>query len=293
MKEESRRREEEEEARKAEEAEKRAAKKKKKEDKAKKEALLRAEMKKDVTLHAALMMGEIKDDWLQQLKTSILPVIAGNTKDPKDIKGNKKVEFVSEDDEESDYSTEGSETTVTQELSDKTGRLCLSDKRKREDDVKMEDSPPVKLPAKRTPWRQGLKPSAINPRVTRSKSKAKGLRSVIPAKERTPMKTPLSKMGKQKKTPPTGRLTPPSKALARLRYRDTIIKEIKDCNADELRRMCREEGLHYEGKLDAIFDLAEHQAKQHFGREEDPGIEVVRLADLGDTEASVSEETAG
>ncbi|GBG61678.1 hypothetical protein CBR_g23194 [Chara braunii] len=289
LKEEARRREEEEEAQRAEQLAKQAANKKK-EEKAKKEALLRAEMKKDVTLHVALMMSEIKDDWLHQWKTSVLPAIAGSVKD---IKGKKKVEFVSEEDDESGYNTEESETSVTQELSEKTERLCLSEKRKREEDVRMEDSPPMEQPAKQTPRRQALKPSAANPRVTRSRSKAKGLRSVIPAKARTPVKTPLSKLSKTKKGSPSGRLTPASKVLARLKFRDAIIKEIKECNANELQRMCREEGLHYEGKLDAIFDLAEHRAKQHFGREGDIEGEVVRLTDLGEAEAEVSEETEG
>ncbi|GBG77523.1 hypothetical protein CBR_g23967 [Chara braunii] len=290
LKEEARRREEEEERQKAEEAARREAKKQKKEEKAKQDTLIRAEMKKDVTLHAAMMMSEIKDDWLHQWKTSLLPAI---TCGAKEAKGEKKVVFVSDDEDESDYNTEGSETSVTQELSEKTERLCLSEKRKRQEDVKMEDSPRMGLPAKRTPHRQGVKQVVPSTRSTRSKSKAKGLRTQIPAKIRTPVKTPLSKLRKSKKTPQSGRLTPASKALARLKYRDAIIKEIKDCNVEELQRMCREESLHYEGKLDAIFDLAEHRAKQHFRREGDADLEVLRLTDLGEAEAEVSVDTEG
>ncbi|GBG89147.1 hypothetical protein CBR_g48854 [Chara braunii] len=286
QKEEAKRKEEEEERLRAEEAVKREAKKKKRDEKARKEAIARAEMKKEVTLHAAKMICEIKDDFLQEWKTAILPGTIGGVKD---MKGKKAVEFVTNDDEGSDYNSEGSETSVTQELSVKTGRLCLAEKRKREEDVKMEDSPPMELPAKRTPRRPSLKlvPSLG---LTRSKSKAKVPRMVIPAKTRTPVKTPLSKLSKPKKTPPTGRLTPASKALARLRFRDAVIKEIKDCNADELQRMCREEGIHYDGKLDAIFGLAEHRAQWHFGREGE--VEVVRPIELG-SDSVEAEGSAG
>ncbi|GBG62043.1 hypothetical protein CBR_g28519 [Chara braunii] len=113
LKEEAKRREEEEERQKAEEAARREAKRKKREEKARKEAITRAEIKKDVTLHAAKMIGEMKDDWLHEWKTSLLPVI---TRGAKDVKGKKVVEFVSDDDGGSDYNSEESETSVTQEL---------------------------------------------------------------------------------------------------------------------------------------------------------------------------------
>ncbi|GBG85249.1 hypothetical protein CBR_g39815 [Chara braunii] len=290
LKEEAKRREEEEEQQRAEEEARRAAKKKKKDEKAKKENVARAEMKKEVTLHAARMICEIKDEWLQQWKATALPETAGEIKD---VKGKKVVKVISVEDEGSDYNTEGSETSVTQELSEKTGRLCLSEKRKREEDVKMEDSPPMELPAKRTLGRLGLKPDIPNTRLLRSKSKAKGQRLVIPAKIRTPVKTPLSKMNKSKKTPPTGRLTSASKALARLRFCDAVIKEIKDCNAEELQRMYREEGLHYDGKLDAIFCLSEHRAQRHFGRDGEVKAIDVPPIDLGSTEVEESVGTEG
>ncbi|GBG72282.1 hypothetical protein CBR_g11210 [Chara braunii] len=290
LKEEAKRREEEGKRERAEEAARRAAKKKKKDEKAKKEVIARAEMKKEVTLYAVKMIYEIKNDWLHEWKSTLLPGTTGGTKD---VKGKKAVEFIFDNDERSDYNSEGNETSVTQELSEKTCRLCLSENRKREEDVKMEDSPPMELPAKRTPGRLGPKPRIPNARLTRSKSMAKGPRTTIPAKIRTPVKIPLSKMNKSKKTPPTGRLTPASKALAKLRFRDAIIKEIKDCNADELQRMCREEGLHYDGKLDAIFCLAEHRAQRHFGRDGVVKEIEVRPIELGTTEAEEPVGTEG
>ncbi|GBG81085.1 hypothetical protein CBR_g31643 [Chara braunii] len=61
-KEDERRRLEEEEVIRSQEEARREAKLRKKEKKAKQEAALRAEMKKDVTMHAAILISEIKDD---------------------------------------------------------------------------------------------------------------------------------------------------------------------------------------------------------------------------------------
>ncbi|GBG85718.1 hypothetical protein CBR_g40446 [Chara braunii] len=202
LKEKARRREEEGELQRAAETARHEAKKKKKEEKAKQDALLRDEMKKyvTVTLHALVMMSEIKDDWLHQWKMSSLPTLTGGVKD---AKGKKKVEFISEDEAESDYNTEESETSVAHELSEKTQRLCLSEKRKREDGLKTDDSPPIEQPAKRTPRRPGLKLGVSNTRVTRSKMKEKVIRTLNPTRNRTLVKTSLSKAGKSntKKSP--------------------------------------------------------------------------------------------
>ncbi|GBG66901.1 hypothetical protein CBR_g72656 [Chara braunii] len=147
-KEEEMRRLEEEEARRLEEEMRREARKLKKQEKAKKEAILRAEMKKDATLHAALMMNEIKDDWISEWKTSVLPTLIAGVKD---VKGKKNIDCPSKEDSLSDYSDEGSETSVMQELSEKTGKLCITEKRKREEGVGIGDNPPMELPPKRTP----------------------------------------------------------------------------------------------------------------------------------------------
>ncbi|GBG72789.1 hypothetical protein CBR_g12357 [Chara braunii] len=242
-KEEARRREEEEETQRAAEAARQEAKNKKKDEKEKQDALLRAEMKKDATLHAAMMMSEIKDDWLHQWKTLMLPMLKGGIKEDKE---KKKVEFLSEEEEESEYGSEKSKTSVMQELSEKAGKLCITEKRKREDDVVLDDSLPMELPAKRTPHWNILRMGELSTRVTRSKSKTKGACTPITTRRKTPVKTPLAKVVKsnKKRSPPSGRLTPASKALAKLRYRDAIIKELKECNADELQRICREGGLH-------------------------------------------------
>ncbi|GBG74738.1 hypothetical protein CBR_g19144 [Chara braunii] len=283
-KEEERRIAEEEEKRRMEEEAKREEKKRKKAEKAKREALLRAEMKKEVTLHATLLMGEIKDDWINQMKSSvILALFAGK----QDVKGKKKMEpepgAVSSS--STDYSDEGSEASMTQEISDKTKQLRISEKRKRVADVALEGSPPMEMPTKRTP-RKIARPVLPTDRMTRAKARKKAGCITVRAKKRSPVKPPLNKVLKSgwKATPPSGRITPASKALLRLRYRDAFMRELKDCNADELQRICREEGLHYEGKIHAILDIAEYRSRRQFP-EGDRATEVIPLSVSTDTEA--------
>ncbi|GBG87800.1 hypothetical protein CBR_g45956 [Chara braunii] len=142
-------------------------------------------MTKEVTLHAAMLMSEIKDDSLNQWKTSTMPSLVAGTKD---VKGKKKVEYAPDVDTSSDYSDEGSETSVMQDLSEKTRQLCIAEKRNREDDVVFEDSPPMELPPKRTPPKGGIKLTEMNvERLTRSKARKKGGCTPILAKKRTPI----------------------------------------------------------------------------------------------------------
>ncbi|GBG60447.1 hypothetical protein CBR_g5622 [Chara braunii] len=253
--EEEQRRQEEEDEKKRQEELRCTEKQRKKAKKAKQEATLRAKMKKDVTLHAAMLMNEIKNDWINQWKAEVLPTLGGGRCD---AKGKKKVEYVSGSDYHSGGSDDDSDTSVTQELSVKTSGLCITEKRKREEDVPMENSPPMELLPKRTP-RGGTAKSYKAP-MTRARSRR--VRTPIPAKKKTAVKTPFSKLTKStlKKSSPRGRLTPASRTLARLRYRDAVMHELKDCNVDELQRYCKDEGVPYVGKFDAIFNLADHRA---------------------------------
>ncbi|GBG64046.1 hypothetical protein CBR_g40293 [Chara braunii] len=280
-KEEERLRKEEKEARLAQEEARREAKRLEKEAKAKQEAILKAEMKKDVTMHATMLMSEIKDDWIKQWKTSVLPSLAG---DGGDVKGKKQVRYEAKEDSGTGYSSEGSETSVTQEISEKTERL-ITEKRKRVEDTSIADSPPMETPGKRTPRRECGEQSR---RVTRARTK--GARTPIPAKKRSPIKTPLPKLTKNRKqSPPSGRLTPASKSLTRLRFRDAVMKELKDCNADELQRYCKKEGILYAGKIDVIFDLVEHRAQVQFPSFV-PASEVIRICNSIDEGAVSSTE---
>ncbi|GBG78762.1 hypothetical protein CBR_g27986 [Chara braunii] len=202
-----------------------------------------------------MLMSEIKEDWIQQWKSFVLPALASGGVDPK---GKKQVKFDPLPSSETDYSSDESETSMTQEISEKTKRLCIVEKRKRAVDAPIGDSPPMETPPNRAAARGG-----ITSRMTRARTK--GALTPILAKRRSAIKTPLSKLTKNRKTtPPSGKLTPASRALSRLRHRDSIMRELKECNAEELQRFCKDEGIPYVGKIDAIFDLAEHRATMQF-----------------------------
>ncbi|GBG63386.1 hypothetical protein CBR_g38008 [Chara braunii] len=205
-----------------------------------------------------------------------------------DIKEKKQVILEPEHESESEYSSEGSETSVTQELSEKTGRLCITEKRKRSDDVPIGDSPPMKAPLKCTPMRGCVRMGEHCQRVARAKTK--GTRTPIRAKKHSPIKTPLSKLTKNRKlSPPRGKLTSSSKSLSRLRFCDSIMKELKDCNAEELQRYCKDEGIPYVGKIDVIFDLAEHRVQLRFPCII-PTTDIIHISESKDVEADASTE---
>ncbi|GBG66854.1 hypothetical protein CBR_g70731 [Chara braunii] len=166
--------------------------------------------------------------------------------------------------------------------------LCISEKQKREADVVLEGSPPMEMPAKRTP-RKVARPMLPTERLTRSKARKKVGCIMVRAKRKSQVKTPLDKVVKSGKkaspdSPPSGRITPVSKVVLRLRYRDAVMRELKDSNEDEFQRICREEGLHYEGKIDAIFDIAEYRSRRQFP-EGNQAIEGIPISVSNDTEA--------
>ncbi|GBG61061.1 hypothetical protein CBR_g18653 [Chara braunii] len=222
---------------------------------------------------------EAKREAKQQNKREKAPVKALDTK------GKKKVHYEVEE-VVSDSSGDGSETSVTQELSEKTGKLFISEKRKREADVVFEDSPPMEACPKRTPKRGSMKPVDLSMRMTRSKTAKKTGRTPIPAKKKTPVKTPLSKIVKsaRRKTPQSRSTPDASGALARLQYRDAVMKELKDLEAPELQKIRPDEGLHYDKKIEAIFDIAEHRTQIAFDKATVDEAEVIRIADSDNTE---------
>ncbi|GBG59104.1 hypothetical protein CBR_g24447 [Chara braunii] len=248
-KEEAQRRAEEEAARVEEErikAEKKAWKRKQKKLA---EEERRAEMQKDLQVQLAIHVGDMEDRLvhrLNQLVSTASPLCRD--------RGMKKVTYVSDVDAGSSSAGSDSDTSVTQELSARAERLTICEKRKWGLEPVFEDpSPPMEQPAKCTPRRGILKPVKLSRRLTRSKSK-KGGGGLAP--------TSRKKKATRKRTPA---LTPQSKVtLERLRYRENVLRELKDLDATELQRICREEEIHYDKKIEAIFDIADHRTDRAF-----------------------------
>ncbi|GBG63636.1 hypothetical protein CBR_g38947 [Chara braunii] len=166
-------------------------------------------------------------------------------------------------------------------------REVMLPKRKREPETHFEGSPPMELPPKRTPKRGVLKLVKLCARLTRSK--AKGAKKPGLAKKGTPVKTPLSGRKAVKTKTPVAKSTTAKGPLVRIRYMNRTMKELKDLDATELKRICKEVGVHYDKKVNAIFDIAEHRARLNF-REEQPAEEAIMPVESETSEVPPEEE---
>ncbi|GBG62600.1 hypothetical protein CBR_g31236 [Chara braunii] len=244
------------------------------------EAEARAAMQKDMSIQLAIQVGDLENRLVERMYQVVAPALT-----PSRERGKKKVRCASDSDEASSAHSEGSHTSVTQELNEKTERLCISEKRKRgAEPVFEQPSPLMELSAKRTPKRGILKPVKLTGWLTRSKSKKAG-GGLTPKSNKKKIATPISKRRTSPTCAATTALTPTAKgALARLRYRNDVLKELKSLDATELQSICREEGLHYDKKIDAIFDIADHRIERAFGGAAAGNVEVIDVVaseDLG------------
>ncbi|GBG71118.1 hypothetical protein CBR_g8416 [Chara braunii] len=130
----------------------------------------------------------------------------------------------------------------------------------------------MELPAKRTPKhtpRRGiLKPAKLTPRLTRSKTKAK---------------VRLSPATKDKITSAVNRKIPATTGkIGRYKLREEVMRLLKDHEAITLQNLCFEEGIQYRGKIDAIFDLAQHRAYTAYGTDNEDDGQVESKQDIDD-----------
>ncbi|GBG75661.1 hypothetical protein CBR_g20288 [Chara braunii] len=200
------------------------------------------------------MRHGLRDELIETFKDAVLPAML-----PILDKGKRKVMSGSGSDR---HSSEESDTSVTQEITKKAGKLTIAEKRKRGPEPVFEDGPPMELSPKRTPKRGMTKPIKLCARLTRAKVKQTG------GKKPSPVKTPLSrrKPCMKKNTPLPKSVT--KGTLARLRFKEQVMRELKDLDAAELQRICKEEGVPYDKKVEAIFDIAERRANIAFGKED-------------------------
>ncbi|GBG78632.1 hypothetical protein CBR_g27858 [Chara braunii] len=138
-----------------------------------------------------------------------------------------------------------------------------------------------RTPAK-TPQRGILKPVKLSARMARSKTRGEKKGTLVNKKK---IATPISKR-KALAHRTSVNVTPASKAsLARMRFRDEALRELKDLDANELQRICREEGLHYDKKIDVIFDIADFRTEAAFAGSATV-TDVIQIAD-SDTVSNV------
>ncbi|GBG87788.1 hypothetical protein CBR_g45944 [Chara braunii] len=215
-----------------------------------------AEIDKKVQLQVAIKTGEFFD----RMEANLGPVLAlGQI-----AKGKKQVVYVSDEGLSSGHGSGGS---ATKEIQTKTRRLVISEKRKRGAELVLENSPPMLTPAKRTLRVKKKKTSGGVLRVTRSKAKMKTKVSPYTAKGKSP--------GQQG-------------TVAKLRFLNQVMEELHNMDAQQLQAACKSEGIAYNGKVDAIFDIASHRTRKAFG-EVEPVVLADKMAKSEDLPATVED----
>ncbi|GBG62337.1 hypothetical protein CBR_g30291 [Chara braunii] len=151
-----------------------------------------------------------------------------------------------------------------EEIRAKTERLKLSEKRKRSPDRRIDNSPSMTTPAKRTPRKTAVKPVklAAKLQVTTTKGAKGHGKQDDGRKQTTPIKyTP--KRGTPKVKIPTKIGT-----AGRTKYVADNVRELAECNADDLKRLCKQEEVEYGNKVIAAINIAEKRAVDAYGAPE-------------------------
>ncbi|GBG73621.1 hypothetical protein CBR_g16964 [Chara braunii] len=258
----------------------REAKAKKKKDRLRCEAESRAELKKDLGMQLVMQVSEMEEKFVQRMKRALAELQKLPSGKGKGVK-----QF-----SDTDVSGSGSEASVMQELSERTTCLVISEKWMRGPDKVVGDNPTIQSSAKRTP-RQRRKQATFAGRMTRARAKV--VKSPGSVKRTTPVRTPLSAAKRQVLSLTPGLATPNAKgSLARYKYRILAMMGLKQLDANELQRICRDEGIPYDGKIDVIFDIADHRTYLHFGEEQAPlkPIETIRIEDSETTKSPEDQE---
>ncbi|GBG62879.1 hypothetical protein CBR_g34251 [Chara braunii] len=239
-------------------------KRKKKEEKLRRDAEKFEEVNKHLDIKVALRVGELREDVQEDVRFEIRET--SNELCRTVARGKQKAIPLPGSDQES-----GASGSDTEEISERTRKLCISQKHKRGPGPVFEGSPPMKQPPRRTP-RKVTKPAKLTERLTRAK-----------AKRQENMPTP-------KKTPPSIRKKADVAGLGavkRLRFKKKIMNDLKGLDALVLQNICRDEDITYNGKFESIFDIAVHRAQLAFGPESDEAAS----AEPDDVSTDVVEET--
>ncbi|GBG70045.1 hypothetical protein CBR_g4873 [Chara braunii] len=240
-------------AREEKEAKERKARKKAEKARAEKERI--ATMRKDMDIHVKSTVKAAMQAACSDFREVLEAAKLHETKTEK-----QRVTYASEGEGFSEYKFVSSET---EEIRERTKGLIIHEKRKRGPESTFEDSPLIELPTKQTPRKtpkRGVhKMEKLTPRVTRSTAKTK---------------VRLSPATKEKLASALKRKIPVACGLiGRYKFRDAIISQLKIMDAITLQNLCNDEGIPYNGKIDAIFDLAEHRTYIAYGTEEEEGNE--------------------
>ncbi|GBG62478.1 hypothetical protein CBR_g30799 [Chara braunii] len=151
------------------------------------------------------------------------------------------------------------EASEVEEITEGTGGLYISEKRKREEDTPVGDSSSVTTPAKRTMKRATARPLRLTKRLRTRNTHTKVTQSRITRRAQTEIKATLKNSN-----------------IDRLQFLDSVRRELINCHHDEIKAICGREEVAYKTKL------ADLRADVKFGTL-DPDAAVVNLtADFDD-----------
>ncbi|GBG80689.1 hypothetical protein CBR_g31148 [Chara braunii] len=218
--------------------------KQKKEEKARKEAEIKEELHKSLDVRMVVRVGELRDDVREDVRQEIREAI-GELCLAVSRGKQKKVDPAVPAEGSSASSSEAEELNLL------TRRLSISEKRNRGPEVVFEGSPPMEVPPKRTPKR-GLRPTRISGRLTRSKARMQ--KTITP-----------------RKMSPSIRKNIPAAIgiVGRLKFEKRVLSDLKNLDALVLQNICKDEGIPYNGKFEAIFDIAAHRTHVAYGTNDD------------------------
>ncbi|GBG71198.1 hypothetical protein CBR_g8501 [Chara braunii] len=244
------------------ERERRIARKAEKERKAKEKNL---KLAKSVDLQLSLKIGELREEIRHELRR----VIKGKAKDVKQACSR------------STSDSNGNGVGGVDGLSAMAGRLTINEKRKRGEEPVFEDSPPMEIPPKRTP----AKCSFVKP-----------IRLTSRLKSRTPETMLRTKLKRRSRQASNKKIPAECGELGRLRYLDSVRRDLIDLDAKALEALCKKIGIEYRGKINAIFDIADSKASLAYNSAEeceatetDLGKEALDVGSGKDVEGNVED----
>ncbi|GBG89793.1 hypothetical protein CBR_g49644 [Chara braunii] len=196
-------------------------------------------MAKAVEVQLSVRLGDIREEIKTEVRKALSSSLAKQQVTEAVIaKGKEKVVAI-----EDLPSTSGTSSEV-EVITEGTGNLSLQEKGKRGEDV------PVTTPAKRTSKRSGIRPVRLSERLQRTRTKI----SV-----RRPARCGATKALTAMKPPARDTM------MERMLFLDSTRRELSKMDYDTLHAICREEGVNYATKVQAIFDVADRRVQVRFG----------------------------
>ncbi|GBG81211.1 hypothetical protein CBR_g31883 [Chara braunii] len=214
---------------------------------------LKMQMWKEMRMEAALVASELREQisggFCEQLTDDMLRALAASAIDRK---GKKKA---ASPPPSNLSSASNSDTSDAEQMNRRTRKLTKTEKRKRSEEKAVGNSPRMAQQAKRTPRTIGVRPVRLAAKLqcTAHKMKEKNTPPHFTPRRGTPRTKIATTMG----------------SAGRAQFICENIRALADLGADELKDICRKEGVEYEKKTIAAMNIAKKRAVVAYGSKED------------------------